>query len=176
MNSPEVRCACLDQQPLLGDNHCLCRRVQLANKHSRMESRFPLSSSWWLGRLVQDLLSEFQNGCVVPSAMQPLQRCLSVAADVTLVRQVRSKFHQPAKYPCVRRDSGPNAMLQRSLQSSGLTSHESHCTFDDPVGLAFSHCWSPPGQSGFPLGPPFRAITLWDPFLKWDWPKLVSTT
>ena len=46
-------------------------------------SHFP--PSCWLGRHVQHLLSEFQDRCVVLSTMRPLQRCLSVAADVTPV-------------------------------------------------------------------------------------------
>ena len=66
--------------------------------------------------------------CPFAHAMQPLHRCLSVAADVAPVHQECRKLHQPAQYPCVRRDSGPNAMLQRSLQCSGLAGHEPHCT------------------------------------------------
>ena len=109
---PDVRCACLDRQPLLGDDHCLRRRVQHANRHFRMESRFPPSSSF----------------AVFPSLpMSPP------------VRQVRSEFHLPAQHPCVGRNSSPNAMLQRSLQCSGLAGHQSHRTFDDPTGQAFSH-------------------------------------
>ena len=111
-----------------------------------MKSRFPFAPSGWLGRRVRDLLSELLNKCVVPSAMQPLQRRLSVAADVTPVHQVRSKFHQSAQYPCIRRDSGSCAMLQRSFQCSGLTSNESNRTYDDPTGLAFSH-WRPVWKS-----------------------------
>ena len=107
-----------------------------------MTSALLIFHSRWLGRHVQDLLSEFQSRCVVPSAMQPLQRRLSVAADVAPVHQVRTKLHQPALYPCVGRDSGPNAMLERSFQCSGLTGNESYRTFDDPIGLAFSH-WRP---------------------------------
>ena len=57
-----------------------------------------------------------------------------------LFHQVRSEFHQPAQFPCVGRDSGPNAMLQRSTQCSGLAGHESHRTFDDFILLAFTHC------------------------------------
>ena len=74
-----------------------------------VESRFPLSSSCCLGQHVQDLLSELQDRCVVPSSMQPVQRRPAVPAGVTPVHQVRSKFHQPAKYSCVGRDSGPDA-------------------------------------------------------------------
>ena len=90
-----------------------------------MKSRFPCSPSPWLGRHVQGLLSEFQNRCVAPSAMQPLQRRLSVAAEVAPVHRVRSIFHQPAQYPRIGRDSGSYAMLQRSFQCFGLTSNES---------------------------------------------------
>ena len=96
---------------------------------------------------MQDLLSKFQDRCVVLSSMQSVQRCLSVAADVAPVHQVRSEIHQPAQYPCVGRDSGPDAMLQRSLQCSSL----SHCTFDDPVGLVFTQLVVSP-EPGFPLG------------------------
>ena len=49
-----------------------------------------------------------------------------------------SKFHYPAQY-CVGRHPGPNAMFQRSFQCCGLTGHESHRTFDDTIGLAFSN-------------------------------------
>ena len=108
----------------------------------------PLSPSRWLGRHIQDLLSKLQSGCVVPSAMQPLQRRPSVAADVAPVHQVRSIFHQRAQHPCVGRDFGSCAMLQRSFQCSGLTGHESYRTFDDPVGLTFSH-WRPSGTVWF---------------------------
>ena len=62
-------------------------------------------------------------GVLSLSSVQPVQRSLSVAAD-TPVHQVRSKFHQPAQYPCVGRDSRPNAMLQRSLQRSGIAGYE----------------------------------------------------
>ena len=117
-----------------------------------MESRFPPSSSCWLGWNVQDLLTEFQDRCDVLTPTQPVQRCLSVAAEVTPAHQVRSKIHQPSKYPCVGRDSGPNAMLQRSLQRSGLTSHVSRCTFDDSTGLPFRHWGVSLGRSGFPVG------------------------
>ena len=68
--------------------------------------------------------------------MQSVYRRLSVAADVAPVHQIRSELHQPAQSRCIRRDSGSNAMLQRSFQCSGLTSHESHRAFDDSVGLA----------------------------------------
>ena len=64
-----------------------------------------------------------------------------------------SKLHQPTQYPCVGRDSGPNAMLERSFQCSGLTGNEPHCTFHDRVGLAFSNLrslWS--GLASFLTG------------------------
>ena len=49
-----------------------------------------------------------------------MQRCLSVAADVTPVHQSNTqKFPTARKKSCVGRDAGPNAMLQRSLQCSG---------------------------------------------------------
>ena len=64
--------------------------------------------------------------------------------------QVRSEFHQPGKYPCVGRAPSPEKMLQRSLQLSGLASHESHCTSDDPIGPAFSRWWSLSGTVWLP--------------------------
>ena len=74
-------------------------RVQHSNEYSRMQSRFPFSPSCWLGRHVQNLLSEFQNKGVIPSAMQPLKRRLPVATDIALLHQASSKFHQPTQYP-----------------------------------------------------------------------------
>ena len=98
---------------------------QHANKHSRMESRFPLSSSCWFGRHVRNLLPKFQNRCVVASSMQSVCRRLFVAADVASVHLTRSEPHKPAQYPCVGRDFDADAMFQRSLQCSGLADHTS---------------------------------------------------
>ena len=76
--------------------------------------------------------------CARPSLQIP-RWCLSVAADVTPVHQIRSELHKPAQYPCIRWDFDANTMLQRSFQCSGLTSHESHRAFGDSVGVALSH-------------------------------------
>ena len=94
-NHPDVRCACLDRP-------CLVTTAALTTSSAYQQTlhRFPLSTSCWLGWQMQDLLSEFQDRCVVLSPMQPLQRCLSVAADVTPVHQVCSNFNQPAQHPC----------------------------------------------------------------------------
>ena len=49
--------------------------------------------------------------------------------------------------------SGGTLLLQRSLQCCGLAGHESHCTLDDPIGLAFSTgglsgtAWLPSSQA-----------------------------
>ena len=94
-NSPDARCACLHRQPLLGDNHCVWRRVQHASKHSRVESWFPHSSSW-LGWQVHYLLSKFQDRRVVLSLHAA---CAAVSFRRSPVHQLRSKFHQPAQYP-----------------------------------------------------------------------------
>ena len=41
-----------------------------------------------LAGVVQNLLSKFQDRCVVPSPVQPLQRCLSLTAGVASVHQI----------------------------------------------------------------------------------------
>ena len=101
-----------------------------------MESRFPLSHSCWLGQRAQDLLSEFQSG-VFPSL--PMSHLFIKYA---------------AYFTSVGRESGPNAVLQHSLQCSSLTSHESHSTFDDPR-------WTPTGGlSGTVWLPSWRACAI----------------
>ena len=101
-----------------------------------MESRFTLSHSCWLGQRAQDLLFEFQSG-VFPSL--PMSHLFIKYA---------------AYFTSVGRDSGPNAVLQHSLQCSSLTSHESHSTFDDPR-------WTPTGGlSGTVSLPSWRACAI----------------
>ena len=68
-------------------------------------------------------------------------RRLFVAADVAPVHQIRSELHQPAQYPCIRRD-----FVDANIQCSGKTSHESHRAFDDSEpALPTSSCVSVPG-------------------------------
>ena len=76
------------------------------------------------------------------SVCGPFAHAAPAAVTFRRCRQECSKCHQPAQYPCVGRDCGPNAMFQRGLQRSGLASHELHHTLDDTIGLAFSNWWS----------------------------------
>ena len=113
-----------------------------------MELRFPLSSSCWLSWHVQNLLSELEDRCVVLTAMQPLQRCLSVAADVAPVHQVCSNLHQPAQYPCVGRDSDVPVQLSvfwPGRQRAPPHVRWSHWTGFLPLAVSLK-------QSGFLLG------------------------
>ena len=71
-----------------------------SSEYYKMESRAPLLPSCCFGKHVQDLLSKFQIRCVVLSSIQSVSRRLSVTAAP--VHQVRSEFHQPAKYPRIR--------------------------------------------------------------------------
>ena len=67
-------------------------------------------------------------------------RRLPVAADVAPVHQIRSELHQPAQYPCIRRDFDARTMLQCSFQCSDQ-SRVPPCVRCS-VGPASSHRWS----------------------------------
>ena len=131
-NSPDVRRTCFGRGTLLGDNHCFRRRVQHSNEYFKMESWFSLSSSCWLGRHVQDLLSEFQDGVCTfahaASAAVSVRRCRCHTCPSSM------QHFLPASVVSLHRAGlWSNATLQRSVQCSGLTSHKSRCTFDDPL-------------------------------------------
>ena len=72
-----------------------------------MESRFPLSL------LLLGWLACTKSSFRIPGYVycpfgrcSPLQGRLSITADVASVHHICSKFHHPAQYPCVERDSG----------------------------------------------------------------------
>ena len=137
-NYPDVRRTCFDRRPLPSDNHCFRRRVQHANKHSRMKSRFPVAG---LAGMYKIFSPKSRVGVL---SSRPCSLCSGVFPSLPM-------SHLSIRYAA-------NAMLQRSLQCSGLTSHESHCTLDDPIGLAFSHWRS---LSGTDWLPSWRACLWW---------------
>ena len=114
---------------------------------------FPFSPSRWLARHVQDLLSEFQNRCVVPSTMQPLQwrlfrrcRCHTCSSGT---QQNSARQHR------ILASGGILVSMRCSntaFQCSGVTGNESHRAFADSIGLAFSHLRSLRNNlAGFPF-------------------------
>ena len=118
-NYVDVRCACLDCQPLL-DEYRTPTNTPGWNRGSHFP---PLAGLSGMHKIFSP------NAGIGVLSFRPCRLCSGVFPSLPM-------SHLFIKYPCVG-DSGPDAT--RSLWCSGLAGHESHCTLDDPTGLAFPH-------------------------------------
>ena len=113
-----------------------------------MESRFPLSSSCWLG---------WQEPIFSPNSMsfRPCSLCSDVFPWLPMSHQIiRCAANSTSQHGILA--SGGTLVPMRCSSAAfsvlaWLAGHEAHCTFDDPAGMAFPPVVSP-GRFGFPLG------------------------
>ena len=110
------------------------RSLLSRDKSCRLTHGIQLSPSRWFGGHVQDLFSKLQDRCVVPSPVVSFRpcRCRTWSSSMPQTPPTSTMSLR-------RRDSGPLAVLQCTLQCPGLAGNEAHRTLDDPIGLSFSH-------------------------------------
>ena len=131
--------ACLHRQSLLGDDHCLRRRVQHANKHSgNRGSHFPPLAG--LAGMYRIFFPNARKGvlsfrpCSLCSGVFPLLSMLYL--NIKYAANSTSQHSILASGVPIRCSSADSSVLAWPATSPTARS------MDDPIGLAFSHWWS----------------------------------